>query len=91
MKDIVKLDQPTMILVAGHSTLTGVSIGTLTVRVSDAQGFLHGMLLSTMNVPGLGRHPFSKETAAYKGINTFLAKESYLGRWSIQDSSTQRY
>ena len=77
-KDIVKLDPPATIVVAGHDTLRGVSMGTLTVRVTDAQEFLHDMLLPTMNVPGLGRHLFSGETAALKGIHTVIAKEPYL-------------
>ena len=53
-------------------------MGTLTVRVTGTQGFLHDMLLPAMNVPGLGRHLFSEGTAALKGINTVIAKESYL-------------
>ena len=78
MKDIVKLDPPATIVVAGHSTLRGVSMGTLTVCVTDAQGFLHDMLLPAMNVPGLGRHLFLGRTATLKGIYTVIAKESYL-------------
>ena len=79
MKYIVKLDPPATIVVAGHSTLKRVSMGTLTVRVTDAQGFLHDMLLPAMNVPGLRRHLFSGGTAVLKGVNTVIAKESYLG------------
>ena len=78
MKSIVKLDSPATIVVAGHSTLRGVSMGTLTVRVTDAQGFRHDMLLAAMNVPGLGRHLFLGGTAALKEINTIIAKESDL-------------
>ena len=78
MKDIVKLGPPAMIVVAGHSTLRGASMGTLTVRVTDAQGFLLDMLRPAINVPGLGRHLFSGGTAALKGMNTIIAKESYL-------------
>ena len=78
MKDIVKLDPPATIVVAGHSTLREVSMGTLTVHVTDAQGFFLDMLLSAMKKPGLGRHLFSGGTAALKGINTGIAKESYL-------------
>ena len=66
MKDIMKLDPPATIVVAGHSTLRGVSMGTLIVRVTDAQGFLHDMLLPAMNVPGLGRHLFLGRTATLK-------------------------
>ena len=54
-------------------------MGTLTVRVTDAQGFFHSMLLPAMNVPGLGRHRFSGGTAALEGIHTVIAKQSYLG------------
>ena len=50
--DIVKLGPPATIVVAGHSTLRGVSMGSLTVRVTDAQEFLHDMLLPAMNGPG---------------------------------------
>ena len=78
MKDIVKLDPPATIFVAGRSTLRGVSMGTLTVRVIDAQGFLHDMLLPAMNVPGLSRHLFSGGTAVLKEIKTVIDKESYL-------------
>ena len=78
MKDIVRLDPPATIVVAGYSTLRGVSMGTLTVRVTDAQGVFHDMLLPAMNVPGLGRHLFSGGTAARKGINTVIANKSYL-------------
>ena len=78
MKGIVKIDPPPTIVVAGHSTLRGVSIGTLTVRATDAQGFLHDMLLPTINVPGLGRRPFSGGTTVLEGINRVIVKESYL-------------
>ena len=71
----MKLDPPATIV---HNTLRGVSMGTLIVRITDAQGFLHGMLLPAMNVPGLGHHLFSGGTAELKGINTVIAKESYL-------------
>ena len=53
-------------------------MGTLTVRVTDAQGFLHRMLLPAMNVPRLGHYLFSGGTAAFKGKCTAIAKESYL-------------
>ena len=78
MKDTVKLDLPARIVVASHSTLRGVSFGTLTVRVTDAQGFLHDMLLPAMNVPELGRYIFSGGTTALKGKNMVIANESYL-------------
>ena len=48
MKDIVKLYPLATITIAGHSTLRGVSMGTLIVRVTDAQGFLHMFLLAMM-------------------------------------------
>ena len=80
MKDIVKLDPPATIVVAGHSKLRGVSVGTLTVTVSvtDGQDFLHDMLLPAINVSGLGRHLFSGGMVALKGVNTVIAKESYI-------------
>ena len=53
-------------------------MGTLTVCVDDAQGFLHDILLPAMNVPGLDRHLFSEEMVVLKGGNTAIAKESYL-------------
>ena len=65
--NIMKLGPPATFVAAGHSTLSGVSIDTLTVRVTDAQGFLHNMLLPAMNVPGLGCHLFSGGTAYLKG------------------------
>ena len=59
-------------------------MGTLTVRVTDAQGFLNGMLLPAMNVPGLDRYLFLGGTAALKGVNTVTSKEShYVDRLKI--------
>ena len=78
MKDVVKLDSPVTIVVAGYSTLRGFSTGTLTVRFTDAQRFLHDMLLQAINVPGLGRRRFSGKTSAFKRVNTVISKESYL-------------
>ena len=78
LKNIVKLHPLATIVVAGHSTLRGVSIGTFAVRVTNAQDFLHDMLLPAMNMPVLGGHLFSGGTAALKEINTIIAKESYL-------------
>ena len=78
MKDIVKLDPPATIVVTGHSTLRAVSMGILTVRVTDAQGFSHDMLLPAMNVPGLDRHLFPGGTVALKGLTKVIAKESCL-------------
>ena len=78
MKNIVKLDPSATIVVASHRTLSRVSMGTLTVRVTDSQGFLHDILLSAMNVPGLGRRLFSGEMVVLNGVNTVIAKKSYL-------------
>ena len=78
MKDIVKLDPPSMTAFAGYTTLRRVSMDTLTVRVIDAQGFLHGMLLPAMNVPGLGRHLFPGGMTVLKGVNTVIAKKTSL-------------
>ena len=36
------------------------------------------MLLPAMNVPGFGHYLFSGGTAALKGVNTVITKESYL-------------
>ena len=52
-------------------------MGTPTVRVTDAQGFVHDML-PAMNMPVIGRHLFSGGTVAFKGVNTVIAKKSYL-------------
>ena len=78
MKDIVKLDPPAIVVVTNYGMLSGVSMGILIVRVTDAQDFLHDMLLPAMNVPGFVRHLFSGGTAALKGVNMVIAKESYL-------------
>ena len=78
IKDIAKLDPRETIVVASHITLTGVGMGTLTVHVTKAQGFLHDMLLPTMNVPGLDRHLFSGGTMTLNGVNMVIAKEPYL-------------
>ena len=74
----MKLDPPATIVVAGHGTLRGVGMGTLTVRVTDGQGLLLDMLLPAKNVPGLDRHLLSGGTAALEGINTVITKKSYL-------------
>ena len=50
MKGIVKLDPPATIVVAGHNTLRGVSMDTLPVRVTDAQGSIQNILLQAMDV-----------------------------------------
>ena len=78
MKDIVNLGPPMIIVVAGHSTLSGVSMDALTVRVTNAQGFLHDMLLPAMNVQELICHLFPGGTAALKGVNTVIVNMSYL-------------
>ena len=78
-KDIVKLDPSATIVVVGHRTPSEVSMGTLTVRVTNVQCFIHDMLLPAMNVPGLRRRLFSGGTAALKGMNTAIAKQLYLG------------
>ena len=87
MKDIVKLDPLATIVVASNRTLRGVSMSTLTVRVPNAQSFLHDMILSAMNLPGLGRQLFSGEMAALKGVNTVIAKESY---WTLVSSDISK-
>ena len=74
----VKLDPSATIVVAGHSTFSGVSMGTLTVCVTDAQGLIADMLLPAMNVPRLGRHQFWGGAAALKGVNISITKQSYL-------------
>ena len=51
---------------------------TLTVRVTNAQNFLHDILLPTINVLGLVRHLFSGGMAASKEVKTVITKESYL-------------
>ena len=77
MKDIIKVNSPAMTAIAGHSILSGVSMGTLTVRLTDAQGLIHDMVLPAMNVLGLGRHMILRETAALKWVNTITVKQSY--------------
>ena len=72
------LDPSATIVVASHSTLSGVSMGALIVRVTDTQVFLHNMLLPVINVLGLSRHLFSGKAAALKEVNMVIAKESYL-------------
>ena len=79
MKDIVKLNPPATIVVAGHSTRSGVSMDTLSVRVTDTEGFLHEIMLPAINVPGLGCHQFLGGSAAFRGVSTIIAKKSYLG------------
>ena len=59
-------------------------MGTLTVRVTDAQGFLHDILLPTMHIPGLDHHLFLGGTVALKGVNAVIAKGSYLNVVSLR-------
>ena len=74
----MKLDPLGTIAVAGHSTLSEVSVRTLTVNVIESQEFIHDMLLPTMNMPGLRRHRFSGGMGAFKVLNAVIAKDSYL-------------
>ena len=74
IKDIVIHDPPVTVIVAGHSTLSRVSIGTLTVRITGAQGYIHDMLLPAMNMPGLSRQLFSGGKAALKGVKMIIIK-----------------
>ena len=76
MKNIMKLDLT--IVIAGYNTPREVSKGTVTVRVTGAQDFLHKTLLPAMNMPGFGRHLFSGGRVVLKGLNTVSTKESYL-------------
>ena len=78
MKSTVKLEPPATIVVAGYRTLSGVRMGTLIVRVTDVQDFLHDMLLPAMNTRGLGYHLFPRGTVALIGVNTVITKISYL-------------
>ena len=59
IKITVKLNSSVKIAVTDHSIFSG-SMGTLSVRVANAQDFLHDMVLPAMNVPGLGRHLFQE-------------------------------
>ena len=65
-------------------------MGTLTVRATDAQGFIHNMLLLTVNVPGFGCHMFSGGTAALKEVNTIIAKQSYLNVGQFNNTFSER-
>ena len=67
MKDIVKLDPSATIVVAGHNTLRGVSMGTLTVRVTDAQEFLHDVSLPAIMCQGLADAYFREGRRRLKG------------------------
>ena len=91
MKNIVKLDPPATIVVAGHSTLSGISMGTLIVRVTDVQGFLHDLLLPAMNVPRLSRHLFPWRDGDIPRSKLNHRQGSILGRWSVQYTLTSRY
>ena len=78
MKDTKKLDPSETIVVASRSKLSGVSMGILTIRFTDTQGFLHDMLLPAIIVPRLAHYLLSGGTAALKQVNTVNTKESYL-------------
>ena len=78
MKDMVKLDPPATIVVTSHSTLSGVSMVAPTVRVTNAPGFLHEILLLTVNMSGFGHHLLSGGTTALKGVKTVITKKTYL-------------
>ena len=65
-------------------------MSTLTARATDAQGFIHNMLLLTMNVPRLGCHMFSGGTVALKGVNTIIAKQSYLNVGQFNNTSSEK-
>ena len=74
-KNIGKLDPPAALIVAIYSTTSGVGMGPLTVRGTDAQGFLYDILLPVMNVPRLGRHLFSGGMVASKGVSTIISRD----------------
>ena len=78
IKDIVKIDPPATIDIANHSMLSGVGVGTLIIRVTDTEDFLHDMLLPTTSVPEYGRHLISRGTSVLKGVNTAIAKKSFI-------------
>ena len=73
----MEFDPPVTTVIIGYSTLSRVSMGSLTLHVTDAQGFLYDMLLPAMNVSGLGHHLLSGGIAALKGVITVIDKESY--------------
>ena len=85
MNHYVQLDPPVTINVAGNHRLYGVGQGVLVVRVLDHICSKHSVLLPVTIVPGLGRHPFSGGSAATRGVNMIIAKNSYsdMGAFSV--------
>ena len=78
MINYVYLAPPVTIDVAGNHRVFGVGRGVLMVNVVNHQGSTHPAQLPVTILPGLGRHLFSWETAAVKGVNMVIAKRSYL-------------
>ena len=75
----VHLNPPVTINVAGNHRLYGVGQGVLVVQVLDHLGAKHSVQLPVTIVPGPSRHLFSRGSAAMKGVNMTIAKNSYLG------------
>ena len=78
MNHDVQLDPPVIINVAGNHRLYGVCQGVLVVLVLDHIGSKHSVQLPVTIVPGLGRHIFSRGSAAARGVTMIIATQSYL-------------
>ena len=78
MNHCVQLDPPVTINVAGNHRLYGVRQGVLVVQVLDHIGSKHSVQLPVTVVPGLGRHLFSGESVATRGVTIIIATNSYL-------------
>ena len=74
----VQLDPPVITNVAGNHRLYGVGHGVSFVQVSDHIGSKHSVQLSVTVVPGLGRHLFSRGSAAARGVTMIISTKSYL-------------
>ena len=74
----VQLDSPVITNVAGNQRFYGVSQEVLVVLVLNHIGSKHSVQLPVTIVPGLGRHLFSKGSAAARRVTMVIAINSYL-------------
>ena len=90
MNHYVQLDPTETIEVARNHRLYGVGQGVLVVQVLDHIGSKHSVQLPVTIVPGLGRHLFSGGSAATRGVNMIIAKNSYSDMGAFTVPPTQR-
>lgn len=70
--DFAELEQPHRIVTVGKHVLEGIATATVTGAVTDQDGKQHQVALSSIVVPGLGRHLLSVAAASTIGAVTIF-------------------